>query len=1222
MKKLMNKLFAGVLAFVMILGTIQWSDVVVAQAEETVTITFESGTGGKFSNSVYGLQYDYNDSKNLYSYADNPDSDYSEFATKRVYTVPKNAYIYLLGRNTEVISNDPSTSFVKGWKPNEGDGVYLTDYRMQVDKDVTFTAVWGTDGNTITWNPNGGIVEPQYFQYGESSVDSTEPISIMYSKNDSIWAPSCSNTNTELMLKEWNTKQDGSGEAYNSYLIDKNKINTDITLYAIWATRASVTWDLGEEGVFLDHGFSLDPQKRVHEYCYVGQNVYANTYFSQDVVPTDENKILIGWNTEKNATTVLEGDIVIPEDGIVFYPVWADKYTVTLDLNGGTWKDAETEDSYKTRGYASGKEITSGSDLVYQSNVELPSNPIVAPGNHKDKVLVGWTTIKDDASSLITYDNKLILDSDVTLYALWADATYIVCDANGGYFNNDETITSFSYKVQKQYSIASVTSYGMPVINNAHKTFAGYSLTKDGSAMPKNAFNKMIAQEDTLCLYAQWADAYTITFDANGGSYGNDYDNNGNLVTTKDSKVIKGSSIYDGNYGYIYINSNQIPTITPENKIFDGWKTIDGTVYSNEMVNYLIPTEDITLYAVWADAVNVITDMNGHGYSSNNQSVKVKAGEVLANSNLNYMGPDYTTFLGWSLEPFGEIVNTSLLVPTEGMHLYAQFSDQVNVNLYPGTGNRYYNSESQEYEDHISIRVYKDYFTIPTYYLQNENAGFLGLSKTENGELLDLSTYVPEEGDNLYIQWTNEDLCKVTMNAGDFNYSLFVKKNTTIPFLAKNDLQSGNYIVGKRINPYLMGYYKVQGWSLEEDGELIDTASYVVTKDTVLYRKTYEQPYSIYYMYDSTLDKPETEEEINHKAELLVNNSTGSGNVISEDSVKVPENSSVVVNAIEEVRDSEALSSVKDVVAGILDSATNQSATVTTMKLFDLNASGAGRVLVYIGQEYAGKTAVIGHFHNGVWSTQQCKVDGDGYVAPNFKSFSPIMVAITDTDEELDLSFAPAEEVYVEPADATSASSNASTQSAQTNEANTSNGGSASSTSTLATLSPAVTENGSLPMMYALLPVPAKNVVAVSTGNKGVSSEKVTTKADGTASVTSVKSKKKSVTVGATVVVNGVSYKVTSVGTSAFKNSKKAKTITLPSSVTKFEKGAFKGAKSLTTIKVKTKKVISVKKGAFSGLDTKNIAIKVSKKMSNKEYKKFEKSLKKAGFEGTLEKVL
>ena len=130
----------------------------------------------------------------------------------------------------------------------------------------------------------------------------------------------------------------------------------------------------------------------------------------------------------------------------------------------------------------------------------------------------------------------------------------------------------------------------------------------------------------------------------------------------------------------------------------------------------------------------------------------------------------------------------------------------------------------------------------------------------------------------------------------------------------------------------------------------------------------------------------------------------------------------------------------------------------------------------------------------------------------------------------------------------------------------------------------------------------------------------VNTNENGTAAISGVKSSKKSVVVAATVKVDGVKYSVTVIETGAFLKCKKATKIVLPASTKLIKKKAFTGAKKLKTVVFKGKKVVKVKKGAFNGLATKKVTIKVNKKMSKSNFKKFKKALKKAGFKGKIKR--
>lgn len=76
-------------------------------------------------------------------------------------------------------------------------------------------------------------------------------------------------------------------------------------------------------------------------------------------------------------------------------------------------------------------------------------------------------------------------------------------------------------------------------------------------------------------------------------------------------------------------------------------------------------------------------------------------------------------------------------------------------------------------------------------------------------------------------------------------------------------------------------------------------------------------------------------------------------------------------------------------------------------------------------------------------------------------------------------------------------------------------------------------------------------------------------------------------TIPSNVSVNGKTYKVTEVASKAFYNCKKAKTIQIGSNVKKIGKKAFGNCKALKKLEVKSKKISSVAKDSFSGINKK-----------------------------------
>lgn len=146
---------------------------------------------------------------------------------------------------------------------------------------------------------------------------------------------------------------------------------------------------------------------------------------------------------------------------------------------------------------------------------------------------------------------------------------------------------------------------------------------------------------------------------------------------------------------------------------------------------------------------------------------------------------------------------------------------------------------------------------------------------------------------------------------------------------------------------------------------------------------------------------------------------------------------------------------------------------------------------------------------------------------------------------------------------------------------------------------------------------------SVSSTIAGVKKSKVNTNKSGTATVVKLaKNTKKTIKIPATVTVDGISYKVTSLKSTALKNSKKVTTVYLGSNVKSIGKNVFSStnAKKLKKIVINGTKSITINKKAFGKRNTSKMVIKVSKKMSSKEYKKLKKQLKNAGFKGKIKR--
>lgn len=103
----------------------------------------------------------------------------------------------------------------------------------------------------------------------------------------------------------------------------------------------------------------------------------------------------------------------------------------------------------------------------------------------------------------------------------------------------------------------------------------------------------------------------------------------------------------------------------------------------------------------------------------------------------------------------------------------------------------------------------------------------------------------------------------------------------------------------------------------------------------------------------------------------------------------------------------------------------------------------------------------------------------------------------------------------------------------------------------------------------------------------------------------------KSLTIGDTVSIKGTSCTIVQIDSSAFKNYKKLKKVTIGANVATIEKNAFSGCKKLKTITLKGAALKTVKSGAFKNT-AKNLTVKAAK-VKKTQRGKLQKTMRKGG---------
>ncbi|MCR5794143.1 MAG: InlB B-repeat-containing protein [Solobacterium sp.] len=320
----------------------------------------------------------------------------------------------------------PSKAFV-GWYLDSALTKKVTyAYGYVPAGNVTFYAKW-VPGVTVTFDAGSGE-----YENGESVLP--------------VFAKKGSELRTYVPIPEragyvfagWYEDSSFKNEIGDPYFYSASG---PVTLYAKWAKAVKVVFDAGEGwfwhydtetdevsvknkvSAYLGKGLTVDEMQPYGDHSIYGAKGTGDTDYMQSPVRSEMYMQFAGWYTDKAltkefnffATKVTGAMTLYAKYTSVSSPAYV---TVTVDPNGGTITKSGS------------RKITmeKGSYFYYGEDI------IVPPAGKK---LRGFTTVKDDASTLLADD--AVIKKNMTLYAYYKPAYTVILNANGGF------ITSGSY---------------------------------------------------------------------------------------------------------------------------------------------------------------------------------------------------------------------------------------------------------------------------------------------------------------------------------------------------------------------------------------------------------------------------------------------------------------------------------------------------------------------------------------------------------------------------------------------------------------------------------------------------------------------------------------------------------------------------------------------------------------------------------------------------------
>ncbi|WP_407444929.1 InlB B-repeat-containing protein, partial [Fibrobacter sp.] len=536
------------------------------------------------------------------------------------------------------------------------------------DKDVVFTSTGTKKNYAITYYVDGT-------QYGE-----TESVSY-----DAAVTPRAAPTKTGYTFSGW---------TWYSLASETPVVLED-------APSKMPFYNLKAEGEFsvniYDATFDANGGKFSEGVTTATTQVAYDAAIAADGIttPTRDGYVFKGWARAADAAVPDEGYGKMDSEGVKFYAVWVQTFTVTFNMNGhGTAIVAQT--------------VESGASAT---------EPDPAP-SAEGYTFAGWYVAADFSGD--AYDFTTAVTANVTLNAKWTvQVTFDMNDhgsaidaqtvtvgslvtepesptAEGfrfdGWFTDDETF-------QSEFDFAN-TVVTAALVLHAKWTPVYTVVWNDGvedietdEIVPVDTLASDIAPSPTKTGYtlSGWNDGTTTYTVGEEGTFAS-LKITGNATFTAHWTVNNYTATFDANEGVFAegavtsklvdfdaaITAEGISEPTREGYAFKGWSRTQGATVADADLGTMNSTEGVPVYAVWVQTFTVTFVKNGHG--SDVEPQIVESGSTATKPD-PVPAEDGYTFAGWfSDDAFASEYVFSTPVAAN-VNLYAKWTVQVTFDM-------------------------------------------------------------------------------------------------------------------------------------------------------------------------------------------------------------------------------------------------------------------------------------------------------------------------------------------------------------------------------------------------------------------------------------------------------------------------------------------------------------------------------------------------------------
>ena len=684
---------------------------------------------------------------------------------------------YNIETNTFTLSNPTKAGYTfKGWSGTDLNGEENVTVQVQkgTSKDLNYSAHYIPNTYTIKFDKNAsqatGNMDNQVFTY-----DTSSPLN------------NVSFENTGYTFTGWNTKANGSGDAYDNGDDILNLLTEgETTLYAQWSPNSyeiefignhqnvqgsmsnlTMTYDTPKSltansytlvGYTFDSwntkadgtGESYDNEKEVNNLAATGTvSLYAqwipNTYEIEFIgnhqnVQGSMSNLTMTYDTPKSLTA----------NSYTLVGYTFDSWNTKADGTGDSYDDEEEVNNLVSTGviplYAQWNINqytitfnTNGGNTInpvtqdYGTSISAPTDPV-----KENYTFDGWYE-DQEFNTLFDFTNAT-LTGNITLYAKWSASSYeIEFVSNHQNAEGSMSRLAMTYDTPKKLTANSYTLVGY--------TFNSWNTKADGTGDSYDDEEEVnnLASSGTISLYAQWSpNTYEIEF------IGNHQDVQGSM-----SKL---TMTYDTSKN-LTTNSYTLTGYT-----FDSWNTKadgSGNSYHNEdEVNNLVISGTVQLYAQWISNSYEIEFVGNHQNvqgSMSNLSMTYDTPKNLTTNSYTLLG---YTFDSWNTKADGsgdtyhddEEVNN--LVTSGTITLYAQWiPNSYEIEFVSNHQNAEGSMNNLNMTYDIPKILTANAFTLYGYTFKSWNTRADGSGDTYNNEV-QVNNLITTGIISLYAQWS------------------------------------------------------------------------------------------------------------------------------------------------------------------------------------------------------------------------------------------------------------------------------------------------------------------------------------------------------------------------------------------------------------------------------------------------------------------------------------